>query len=116
MNFQHSLPHLPSHVAAQLDLDTLELTHDSFVDETLREHFSDLLFVVALRGGFSFDVARDEIYILLRFARSVFINRRKWMREGRVEEMQVGRRRQEGLRYGVQQGLLGGRELTLELK
>ena len=43
--------YLPPDVAAQLDLDTLELSPDSFVDEALREHFSDLLFVVALRAG-----------------------------------------------------------------
>ena len=49
--------YLPPDVAAQLDLDTLELAHDSFVDEALREHFSDLLFVAALRGGGTVRVA-----------------------------------------------------------
>lgn len=49
--------YLPPDVAAELDLDTLELTHDSFVDEALREHFSDLLFVVSLKKGGAIRVA-----------------------------------------------------------
>jgi predicted transposase/invertase (TIGR01784 family) len=52
--------YLPSEVVAVLNLDTLELQKDSFVDQDLREHFSDLLYKVQLRDG-------DEanVYLLL---------------------------------------------------
>lgn len=43
--------YLPPEVAAALDLRTLEPIKDSFVDPELREHFSDLLYRVGLRGG-----------------------------------------------------------------
>jgi predicted transposase/invertase (TIGR01784 family) len=37
-------------VAAQLDLSRVQLVKDSFIDETLQEHFSDLVYEVALRN------------------------------------------------------------------
>ena len=40
---------LPPAVAEQLDLSHLQLVKDSFIDETLQEHFSDLVYEVALR-------------------------------------------------------------------
>ena len=43
--------YLPPDVAAQLDLTHLQLVKDSFVDETLQEHFSDLVYEVALRNA-----------------------------------------------------------------
>lgn len=43
--------YLPAEVAALLDLTHLHLVKDSFVDETLQEQFSDLLFEVGLRTG-----------------------------------------------------------------
>ena len=43
--------YLPEPVRRLLDLDTLELTKDSFVDEALRDHFSDLLYQLRLRDG-----------------------------------------------------------------
>lgn len=36
--------HLPAPVAAQLDLTSLQLEKDTFVDEQLRNHFSDLVY------------------------------------------------------------------------
>ena len=41
---------LPPAVAEQLELNRLHLVKDSFIDETLQEHFSDLVYEVALRN------------------------------------------------------------------
>ena len=43
--------YLPAEVAATLDLTRLQLVKDSFVDETLQEQFSDLLYEVGQRDG-----------------------------------------------------------------
>jgi len=43
--------YLPTDVATLLDLTELRLVKDSFVDETLQEHFSDLLYEVRLLDG-----------------------------------------------------------------
>ena len=43
--------YLPADVAALFDLETLEVSKDSFVDEELRSHYSDLLYQVACRDG-----------------------------------------------------------------
>ncbi|MGH9939886.1 MAG: Rpn family recombination-promoting nuclease/putative transposase, partial [Blastocatellia bacterium] len=43
--------YLPPDVAAALDLSALELIKDSFTDEELRQHFSDLLYSTRLKGG-----------------------------------------------------------------
>ena len=43
--------YLPAEISATLDLSEVELVKDSFVDERLRAHFSDLLYKVKLRGG-----------------------------------------------------------------
>ncbi len=43
--------YLPEPVVAHLDLDTLEVGRDSFVDDELRSHVSDLVFRVELRSG-----------------------------------------------------------------
>ena len=40
--------YLPPDVAAQLDLSALQLAKDSFVDASLQEHFSDLVFETQL--------------------------------------------------------------------
>ncbi|MFM7516001.1 MAG: Rpn family recombination-promoting nuclease/putative transposase [Pirellula sp.] len=40
--------HLPSDLVSALDLDSLELQKDSFIDEELRESYSDLLYSVQL--------------------------------------------------------------------
>ncbi|MFM7974596.1 MAG: Rpn family recombination-promoting nuclease/putative transposase [Pirellula sp.] len=40
--------HLPAELVAALDLDSLELKKDSFIDEELRESYSDLLYSVQL--------------------------------------------------------------------
>ena len=37
-------------MAEQLELNRLHLVKDSFIDETLQEHFSDLVYEVALRN------------------------------------------------------------------
>lgn len=52
--------YLPPAVATWLDLSQVRLEEASFVDEKLREHFSDLLFRVGLKGG-----GEAFIYILL---------------------------------------------------
>lgn len=43
--------YLPPEIVAQLDLKTLALVKDSFVDAELQEHFSDLLFQIQLKDG-----------------------------------------------------------------
>jgi predicted transposase/invertase (TIGR01784 family) len=52
--------YLPANVIAVLDLNTLELQKDSFVDADLRENFSDLLYRVQLGDG-----SEANVYLLL---------------------------------------------------
>lgn len=52
--------YLPAEILRILDLSTLELTKDSFVDKELREHFSDLLCKVRLKKG-----KKAYVYILM---------------------------------------------------
>jgi predicted transposase/invertase (TIGR01784 family) len=54
--------YLPPGVAVELNLDSLELQKDSFIDEQLQEHFSDLLYKCLLAGEES---AESYIYLLL---------------------------------------------------
>ncbi len=42
---------LPSEVLAQLDLNTLQLQKDNFVDPALQEHFTDLLYQVSFKNS-----------------------------------------------------------------
>ncbi|MGH9844892.1 MAG: Rpn family recombination-promoting nuclease/putative transposase, partial [Blastocatellia bacterium] len=43
--------YLPARLAAQLDLTSVTLEDTSFVDQELREHYSDLLLRVSLKKG-----------------------------------------------------------------
>ncbi len=43
--------YLPEIIKRQINLDTLKMSKDSFVDEELRSHFSDLLYTVQHRKG-----------------------------------------------------------------
>ena len=52
--------YLPREIVELLDLSTLTQAKDSFVDEELRESFSDLLFRVKLKTG-------REVYIYILF-------------------------------------------------
>jgi predicted transposase/invertase (TIGR01784 family) len=52
--------YLPVEVTAVLDLSTLELQKDSFIDPDLRAHFSDMLYRVWLRDG-----NEANVYLLL---------------------------------------------------
>ncbi len=52
--------YLPEHLVAAIDLTTLEIVKESFVDEELRQYFSDMLFSVKLKQG-----SEAFIYILL---------------------------------------------------
>ena len=56
--------YLPAAVVALLDLNTLELTKDSFIDQRLREYYSDLLYRVQLKNGTS-----AFVYLLLEHKR-----------------------------------------------
>lgn len=49
--------YLPADVSAGLDFDGLESLRDSFVDEELADHFSDLLFRVPTRDGATVQIA-----------------------------------------------------------
>jgi predicted transposase/invertase (TIGR01784 family) len=51
--------YLPAPVLAVLDLKTLALQQESFIDEELRQHFTDLLYTVARRDG-----GAAQVYIL----------------------------------------------------
>ncbi|HEX4948752.1 MAG TPA: Rpn family recombination-promoting nuclease/putative transposase [Blastocatellia bacterium] len=53
--------YLPSEVVAALDLTAPELVKDSFIDKSLQEHFSDLLYKVKLRD------TKTAAYIFLLF-------------------------------------------------
>lgn len=50
--------YLPPEITAQLDLESLALEKESFMDEELRNHFSDLLYRVKLKAG-------GEVFIFL---------------------------------------------------
>lgn len=52
--------YLPAQLVVGLDLTTLEIVKESFIDEELRQYFSDLLLRVKLKRG-----AEVFIYILL---------------------------------------------------
>lgn len=52
--------YLPPEFVAALDLGSLELIKDSFVDDALRSHLSDLLYRLRLQGG-------EDVYVGLLF-------------------------------------------------
>jgi predicted transposase/invertase (TIGR01784 family) len=52
--------YLPKEVVALLETGTLTITKDSFIDEALAEHYSDLLYRVQLKAG-------NEAYVYLLF-------------------------------------------------
>jgi predicted transposase/invertase (TIGR01784 family) len=54
------LYYLPADLAALLDIESLVVSKDSFVDKELREHFSDIIYQVDLEQG-------DSAYIYLLF-------------------------------------------------
>ena len=56
--------HLPADLVQVLDLDSLELQKDSFVDDELRDSFSDLLYSVRLAGAKG-EPIEGQIYLLL---------------------------------------------------
>lgn len=58
-DFLHN--YLPPAISELLDFSTLMLTKDSFVDDSLREHFSDLLYLVQQRA----DEQSVFVYVLL---------------------------------------------------
>ncbi len=61
--------YLPPAVVKLLDVTTLEISKDSFVDATLQELFSDLLYQVSLRNG-------QSAYIYLLFDHKSYIDER----------------------------------------
>ena len=56
--------HLPADLVQDLDLDSLELQKDTFVDEDLRESYSDLLYSVKLAGAKG-EPIEGQVYLLL---------------------------------------------------
>ena len=60
--------YLPAHVVAHLKVDTLEVWRDTFVDERLRAHFSDLVFRLERVGG-------GGAYIYLLFEHKSHVDR-----------------------------------------
>jgi predicted transposase/invertase (TIGR01784 family) len=62
------LNYLPSEVVALLEPMSLALRRDSFVDENLGEHFSDLLYDVNLKTG-------DEAYVYVLFEHKSYVER-----------------------------------------
>ncbi len=59
--------YLPPEVVKLLDVTTLEISKDSFVDSTLQELFSDLLYQVSLRNG-------QSAYIYLLFDHKSYVD------------------------------------------
>jgi predicted transposase YdaD len=57
--------YLPQDIVDLLDLDSLELTKDSFVDRRLRQHYSDLLYRLKFKDG-----RPGFVYILLEHKRA----------------------------------------------
>jgi predicted transposase YdaD len=55
--------HLPADLVQVLDLESLELQKDSFVDEDLRQSFSDLLYSVKLAGAKG-EPIEGQVYLL----------------------------------------------------
>ena len=51
--------YLPEDISSQIKLDEVCLEHDSFVDEGLKEHLSDLLISAPLKGS-----GQTKIYVL----------------------------------------------------
>lgn len=62
------LNYLPPEVAALLEPTTLTLRRDSFVDDDLREHFSDLLYDVDLKSG-------GGAYVYVLFEHKSYVDR-----------------------------------------
>ncbi|MFP4393973.1 MAG: Rpn family recombination-promoting nuclease/putative transposase [Anaerolineales bacterium] len=62
------LNYLPPEVTALLEPTTLALRRDSFVDEDLREHFSDLLYDVDLKSG-------GGAYVYVLFEHKSYVDR-----------------------------------------
>ncbi|MDM8521589.1 Rpn family recombination-promoting nuclease/putative transposase, partial [Anaerolineales bacterium HSG6] len=48
--------YLPTELSSLLNLDTLEISKDSFIDSALQEHFSDVLYHVSLTNGEALDI------------------------------------------------------------
>ena len=60
--------HLPADLVQILDLDSLELQKDSFVDDELRDSYSDMLYSIRLSGRFSGqdgEPVEGQVYLLL---------------------------------------------------
>ena len=60
--------HLPADLVQILDLDSLELQKDSFVDDELRDTYSDMLYSIRLSGGFlgqDGEPIEGQVYMLL---------------------------------------------------
>ena len=64
--------YLPADVVSLLDVDSLEISKDSFIDADLKRHFSDLLYKVALQ-----DQSKQPFYIYLLFDHKSYMD--KWV-------------------------------------
>ena len=58
---------LPAEVTALFDLGQIQQVKDSFVDATLQEHFSDLVFEVALRD-------HEQVLVCLLFEHKSYVD------------------------------------------
>lgn len=57
--------YLPEEIRGFLDVPTLRVSKDTFIDKGLREHFSDLLYRINLKQG-------DPAYVYLLFEHKSF--------------------------------------------
>jgi predicted transposase/invertase (TIGR01784 family) len=80
--------YLPPEVAAHLDLTHLQLVKDSFIDETLQEHFSDLVYEVGLRNA-------GRAYICVLFEHKSYVDS--------LSALQVLRYMVQGWEYSLRQ-------------
>jgi predicted transposase YdaD len=66
--------YLPPEVVKLLDLDTLDISKDSFIDSELKRHFSDLLYKVSFRDK---NGNQQQAYIYLLFDHKSYVD--KWV-------------------------------------
>jgi predicted transposase/invertase (TIGR01784 family) len=81
--------YLPPEIVALLDLSRIELDAESFVDDKLREHFSDLLYRVGLRSG-------DEACVQVLIEHKSYPDRWVHLQTLRYQTLEWERQRQNG--------------------
>jgi predicted transposase/invertase (TIGR01784 family) len=82
--------YLPPEVVSLLDLSRVELDAEAFVDDKLREHFSDLLYRVGLRSG-------DEAFVQVLIEHKSYSDKWVHLQTLRYQALEWERQRQNGI-------------------